>query len=330
MTERVGQEPLPPWARNFATMFAVPPAHVDAPAAEIKTGFCSVCYDSSSPTYVGSRDGPAAIRDASLSYAAQAASRGDLALTDMQSEQRYAAFANLEARDFGDLSVYPVSPERQIAATRAEIAQLARACQQIVVLGGEHTITYPSFQGVYDITQARGERLGYIQIDHHFDFGDQSSLHGPIYNGSNARRISEIDGMSLERMGFVGQGDFTKSDQLAFLRQGGAEIMGMHDIRQTGFIAALEHVCDHLSARTDCLYVSIDIDVCSHHVAPGTGHTTVGGIDAVNFVGIASVLRGRPVRAIDIVEVNPSRDPSNAAAHLVARMLYDLLFLRQI
>ena len=104
----------------------------------------------------------------------------------------------------------------------------------------------------------------------------------------------------------------------------------MVDIRRAGFAACLAEVLDHVAARCDALYVSLDIDVCDAAAAPGTGHVTVGGISAYELFELPAVLRRYPVVAFDLVEVSPPYDPAGVTAHLAARLLYELLYLREV
>ena len=170
--------------------------------------------------------------------------------------------------------------------------------------------------------------LGYVQIDHHFDFGDQSVLHGPYYHGSNGRRISEHP--SATAIGFVGAGDLTSARQLESLRSSGVAIRSMTDIRRDGFEVSLKAVLDDVASRSDALYVSLDIDVCDAAAAPGTGHVTIGGISSFELLQIPALLHRYPVVAFDLVEVSPRYDPAGVTAHVAARLLYELLYLREV
>jgi arginase family enzyme len=104
----------------------------------------------------------------------------------------------------------------------------------------------------------------------------------------------------------------------------------MMDIRRDGFEASLKAVLDDVAARSDALYVSLDIDVCDAAAAPGTGHVTVGGISSFELLQAAALLRRYPMVAFDIVEVSPRYDPAGVTPHLAARFLYELLYLREV
>jgi agmatinase len=323
-------DPLPGWARRAGTLFDVPTARLDAPA-DCGVAVFSVPWDTTASTRIGARTGPVAIRQASISYSGQARSRGAVDLLNLRTGKRLRP-RPVTVVDYGDMHTYPLDIERQLRATAAEAFAVGMNAEQIVTLGGEHTISYPLVAGLRRALENKrpGARLGYVQIDHHFDFGDHSALHGRYYHGSNARRVSELDGMRPQAMGFVGMGDLTSASQFSGLVARGTVVRTMGDVRARGFATCLAEACDAVLRACDALYVSIDIDVCDLSVAPGTGHATVGGITAVDFLAIADVLRPLPVFALDLVEVNAELDPTGATAHLAARLLFELLLLEEL
>jgi agmatinase len=324
-------DPLPGWARRAGTLFDVPVARLESPPAEVDVAVCSVPWDTTASTRIGARTGPAAIREASLGYSAQARSRKAIELVNLRSGEHVRPAA-ADIVDFGDLHVYPSDAERQIRATTAEILRIGTLASRVVILGGEHTISHPVVAGMLKALahKAPGERLGYLQIDHHFDYGDVSILHGRHYHGSNGRRVAELPGMRPEAMAFVGMGDLTSAAQLRGMIERGITIRTMADVRARGFAACLTEACDAIMGACDRLYVSIDIDVCDASAARGTGHVTIGGIGSADFVSIADVVRRYPVFGLDVVEVNALLDPSGVTAHLAARLLFELLLLEPV
>jgi arginase family enzyme len=320
-------EPLPGWASRSLTLFDAPGGSL-ADDTAVACGVLSVPFDGTASSRIGARLGPRAIREASLVYSSQLRSRGAVQLRNM----RTGALVDIRSRalvDFGDGHTYPSDPARQVHAAAAEARRVAERSELTVLIGGEHTLSYPWYCGVAAAAAQRGvRRIGYVQIDHHFDFGDRSVLHGPYYHGSNARRIAEHP--AAPAIGFVGAGDLTSAAQLDGLLRAGVAVRSMQDIRRDGFAACLSHVLDHVAARCDALYVSLDIDVCDASAAPGTGHVTIGGITAHELLAAPALLRRYPVIAFDLVEVSPPYDPAGVTSHIAARLLYELLYLCEV
>ena len=319
-------QPFPGWGTQTLTLFNQPSTTLDR-LEDVDYVVFSVPFDGTASTRQGAKYGPRFIREASLSYSSQLTLRGPVRLRNM----RTGALQDVKVPtlvDVGDFHVYPSNPHRQMQATAAETMRAAAQAKHIIMLGGEHSLSFASFCG---LAAARaGQSIGYVQIDHHFDFGNESTIHGPYYHGSNARRISEHPSMSLTRMGFVGSGDLTSAKQYDYLIENGVSIRSISQIRELGFESCLRAVLDQVASEADILYVSIDIDVCDTATVTGTGHVTVGGITCTEFLSIASILHDYPVVALDIVEVSPAFDPSGATASLVARFLFEWLFLVEV
>ena len=323
-------DPLPGWASRSFTLFDSPSAHFDGPLSPGTTTVCSVPFDTTASTRAGARYAPRAIREASLAYSAQLKSRGAIELRNMRTGELLKT-KELALADFGDFHVYPSDPLKQMYATAAETCRAMMLSDRLIMLGGEHSLSFASYCGVAAAMQAKKKEVpGYVQIDHHFDFGDTSILHGKLYHGSNARRISEHPLLVPGAMGFVGVGDLTSAVQYNSLVEAGMSIYSIADIRRYGLERCLRETLDRVVALSEQIYVSLDIDVCDTATAPGTGHVTIGGINATELLSIAAILREYPVVALDIMEVSPRFDSSGATEHLAARFLFEWLYLENV
>jgi arginase family enzyme len=256
-------------------------------------------------------------------------SRAVGSLLNLRTGERVRA-GKVEMRDFGDLHVYPTDMERQVRVTAAEIHRLALDHERIVILGGEHSISFPAYLGVAEAAQARGDgSVGYLQIDHHFDFGDHAVLYGPVYHGSNARRISEVRTCGPGGQAFVGPGDLTSLAQYTALASEGYVIRTMQDVRRDGFGTSLAEALTAVLEHSDRLYVSVDVDVCDAAALPGTGNVTIGGISAAELLEVGGALRalGSTLASLDVVEISPRFDSAGITASVVARLLFETLVM---
>jgi len=317
-------DPLPGWA-GIATLFGCAPR---APGAAVAGGWVAagVPFDSTASSRPGAAAGPRAVRQASLVFASNLRSLGEHEMLDTRTGRafRYRAPAIVDA---GDLHVYPTSTQRTFEAVSAEARALLGPDGRGVFLNGDHSTTFATFAGYHAAQRERGHRrLGFVNVDHHFDFGAWSRLHGAIYHGSNSRRISELEGMRPEDVAFVGVGDVTRLDQYRDLVASGHPIVPGADIASRGAAAALGELVDRLGDGCDGVYVSLDVDVLDASVAPGTGHVSMGGLSAALLLDVFEMLRRLPIGALDVAEVSPAHDPSGRTAHIAARVLFEFLF----
>jgi agmatinase len=93
------------------------------------------------------------------------------------------------------------------------------------------------------------------------------------------------------------------------------------EIHRRGVAAAIEVI-----PHSENIYISFDVDSMDPTLAPGTGTLEPGGL---NFAEIDELLLGIPSKGklvgLDIVEVNPYRDPSGRTAQTAIRLMVDLL-----
>ena len=151
--------------------------------------------------------------------------------------------------DVGDLPVYPTDPGvRSTPSPPTPPRSPAGRCT-LVFLGGDHSVAFPLFVGFSGAHRGDVADVGYIQIDDHFDFGDHSAIHGHLYHGSNARRISELPGLDPKHMAFVGMAHPTRLEQYQKLLADGYHVVTARRLRQAGVAAALAPV---LAAMSDC------------------------------------------------------------------------------
>ena len=82
-----------------------------------------------------------------------------------------------------------------------------------------------------------------------------------------------------------------------------------------------------VSALTESVYISVDIDGFDPAYAPGTGTPEPGGLDWFQVTDLLeAVARKRSIAAADVVEVRPL-PPSTATEFLAAKLAYRIIGL---
>ncbi len=88
----------------------------------------------------------------------------------------------------------------------------------------------------------------------------------------------------------------------------------------------MQEAIERVSAATDGIHVSLDLDVLDPREAPGVGTPVLGGISyreahlAMELVAASGKLIG-----LDLVEVNPILDQRNATAKLAVQFALSAL-----
>ncbi len=228
--------------------------------------------------------------------------------------------------DTGDAALPPGYTEASIDRIGRLVGAIAEAGAVPMVLGGDHTVTFPSARGVAEVV-GPGE-VALIHFDAHADTGEHhhGQLHG---HGTPMRRLVESGAMPGPRFVQIGlRGYWPPPDTLAWMRAQGMRSFFMDDIGARGLDAVLdEAVASALGDGARGVYVSVDIDVVDPGMAPGTGTPEPGGLtprqllDAVRRLG-----RELDVVGADLVEVAPHYDqPADVTARLANRVVLELL-----
>ena len=191
------------------------------------------------------------------------------------------------------------------AITRAAAAVLAGGTA-LLALGGDHAVTFPLVRA--HAQQYR--RLSILHLDAHPDLYEDFEGQ-PFSHASPFARILEANHtVELVQVGIRTLNDAQRPQ------------VRRYRVRQ---IAA----CDFTDAAVDTLrfagpvYLSLDLDVLDPAFAPGVSHHEPGGLSVRDVLRIVQRFGGDLVGA-DLVELNPSRDPSGVTASVAAKLLKEI------
>ena len=272
-------------------------------------------YDAGASYRAGARFGPQAIR--STDYLEHDGSRPHLAL-------RTDALRDLNVVDAGDVEMPGVEGRATLERLERVVQAVAEAGAIPVVLGGDHTITWPDVTGV---ARAVGwGRVSVIHFDAHADTGN-TQFGSLIGHGLPMRRLIESGACRGDRFLQLGlRGYWPEPETLGWMAQQGMRSFEMHEIVRRGLDACLDEAFTIATDECDGVFVSVDIDVTDPGSAPGTGTPEPGGftprqlLDTVRRIAIEL-----PVVGIDVVEVSPPYDSAEVTAFLANRVVLETL-----
>lgn len=170
-----------------------------------------------------------------------------------------------------------------------------------IILGGDHSITFPVMKAM-----ARHYRpLSILHFDAHPDLYED--LYGDRYSHACPfARIME-EGLA-EELVQVGVRAATR-EQRAKARRHRVRMVEMREIKLgLGW-----------SFRNP-LYISFDLDALDPAFAPGVSHHEPGGLTTRQVIDILHSLRAEVV-GLDVVELNPTRDPSGITAAAAVKII---------
>ena len=298
MTEQ-RQEPKPT-PEGVLTFLGAPIGDVE----DLKEGMIAVVgvsFDLSTTGRVGARWSPVKIRETSGYYGRYL--EGTIEIT---TGEVLETADKSKLLDLSDMNVYPLEWPKTEAALRSQMTDIASRGPIILVLGGDHLVTYPLVQGYRDAIVARGgKRVGYIQFSGGLDLGNSDPLWGKVWRGATARRILETGTVDPSNMVWIGVKGYQPKKELEFAQEMGLRVYSLEDVRRDGIQRVTEEALKIAGDGCDSIYVSVDYDVVDGGNVPGAAGTNFQGITSVELLLAVDVLARGNVGAMDIVGANP-------------------------
>lgn len=270
-------------------------------------------YDDSVSHRSGARFGPRAIREAS--YVS-----GDINSLQLGIEP----YAWLDVVDAGDAPVVPMDIERGHLVIERKVFDVASSGAIPIVLGGDHSITYPSASAVARHVAPR--RLGIVHFDAHADAAN-STWGNLRSHGTPMRRLIESGAVAGRNFVQVGlRGYWPGQETLDWMRDQGMRWHLMTEIEERGAEAVISDAIAQALDGPEVVYLSVDIDVIDPGMAPGTGTPEPGGMLTRELLrAIRQVVGAVELAGMDVVEVSPPYDHAEVTSSAAHRCVLEAL-----
>jgi agmatinase len=296
------------------TFLGVPRASLDK-LDGLDVVFLGAPFDSGTSHRPGARFGPQAIR--TTDYLPHDGSRPHLALgVDPLTELRVG--------DAGDVLMPPGLMVESLSGLEAAVTAVAAAGALPVILGGDHTVTFPDATGV--ARHVGWGRLSLIHFDAHADTGETQfgSLYG---HGTPMRRLIESGAVRGDRFLQLGlRGYWPEPPTLAWMAARQMRSFEMTEIVSRGLAECLDEAFSIAVDECDGVFLSVDVDVVDPGMAPGTGTPEPGGLTTRQLLdAVRRIAMELPLAGIDVVEVAPPYDHAEVTAYLANRVVLEAL-----
>lgn len=260
----------------------------------------------------GQRYAPRAIREASLYLAGYYGLQSEpVGYVDVRSGQVWTVPERPRLFDAGDVRLHQSDVQAQIEAIAGPVAEIVQRGAMPVVLGGDHFVPYPSFLGYARGIQARtpGAKVGFLNIDGHFDFWDEFRDMGRYNHGTFARRISEHEAVGKMVWWGLNGANILEPEQLELCRERGFAAYTVSSIRRRGVRETITEALEIASEGVDHLYVTFDIDATDGAFAPGTHSIVLDGLTSGEVLeALGVVAKFDKLGAFDVCEMLPQYD----------------------
>ena len=279
----------------------------------------------------GTLMGPAALRTAGLltvldGLAWEVTDHGDVSIGDV-AELDDAAPDN--ARQYREI-------QRWTRTLSARAYQLARSGAIPIFLGGDHSLSMGSVNGIARHCHETGRELFVLWLDAHADYNTPTTTQSGNMHGMSAAFLCGEPG--LDRLLGEEPRSPIKPDRLELfgirsidrlekdvLRDRRISIADMRQIDEFGVGVLIRRVIDKVQACDGVLHVSFDVDFLDPGLAPGVGTTVPGGATYREAHLVMEMLHDSGlVQSLDIVELNPFLDDRGLTARTTVELIGSL------
>ena len=217
--------------------------------------------------------------------------------------------------DAGDIPISRIIPDFERVAQN--VASLPQGIP--ILLGGDHSVTIPIFQGQRQ--RFAGKRLGLLWVDAHPDLCDE--FDGSRLSHACVLRRGLEFGIEPQDVCLVGLRSW-EEQEIDLIENGHMRVFTAADVAEIGMKSVAADVRKILS-RCDAVHISFDIDALDPSAAPGTGIPEFGGLTSREVLTLIHALQGLPLAGLDVVEVAPPLDPSEATVFAALKIIMEFI-----
>lgn len=232
-------------------------------------------------------------------------------------------FAELRIVDFGDARVVPADAHASHRAIREAVGQIVTAGAVPLVLGGDHSIAYPTIAAVATAHDAGS--VAVVQFDTHTDT-DTENWGVEWAHGTPFRHLVDHGVIRGDRLIQIGlRGYWPGPEIFAWMREAGVRWHRMEEVAERGIDAVMDSVLVEMG-DAEHIYLSVDIDVLDPAYAPGTGTPEPCGMTTRELCrAVRRVVLERGLAGMEIVEVSPPYDHAEITAMAANRVALEAL-----
>ncbi|MGC8516007.1 MAG: agmatinase family protein [Thermoplasmata archaeon] len=228
--------------------------------------------------------------------------------------------SGLKIKDFGDLELTDVG-SNVYDQIQGGITRLAKSSKVAVILGGDHSITLPSFRSTRG-SGKEGKDMNLLVIDQHYDVRDYDSVN----SGSWLRHLLLDKKAKPDSTVILGSHGFRYPESYArFLKDNGVKTISGHYIHTYGIEETVKEVISLFGSK-DHAYLSVDIDAVDQAFAPACSGSSPGGLMPYELLELVRGLsQNFRLEGIDITEYSPPYDIGDITQKLAASVIMEFL-----
>jgi agmatinase len=266
-------------------------------------------HDSGTTYRPGTRFGPQGMRRISALYGTYSFELG----VDLREQ--------ITVADIGDVFTIPGNIEKTFDQISKAVSHVYGSGAFPVVLGGDHSIGYPTVRGVAEHLSGN---LGIIHFDRHVDTQetdlDERMHTTPWYHATD---IPNVPARNLVQLGIGGWQAPRPGVKVSRERE--TTIMTVNDCVDMGIEVAAERALEVAWAGAEAVWLSFDVDCLDAAFVPGTGWPEPGGFLPREVLKLIQLVSAPGLAGIEIVECSPPYDNADITSLMGVRVVCDTL-----
>jgi agmatinase len=207
--------------------------------------------------------------------------------------------------DAGNLELPPGNLEQSLELIESAVAGIVEKGKKILVLGGEHLITYPILKAMKKCFKDMQKDMQIVHFDAHCDLRDEYEGQ-KLSHATVMKRVKELGRTEMFQIG-IRSGTRREFEELA-------------PIDSPASLAARLN-------RNIPIYVSFDMDVFDPSLVAGVTTPEPGGLTFNAVMEYFSVLMGMNIIGADIVELAPDYDTTFVSSVTASKVAREMLML---
>lgn len=227
----------------------------------------------------------------------------------------------LNVVDIGDVFTIPANIEKSFDQISRAISHVVENGVFPVVLGGDHSIGYPTVRGLAPWVDGN---IGIIHFDRHVDTQehdlDERMHTTPWFHATN---IPNAPAVNLVQIGIGGWQAPRAGVKVG--RERGTTIVTIGDVEREGVEKVAEVALELAWKGARAVYLSFDIDVIDAGFVPGTGWPEPGGLLPREALKLVRLVSEPGLAGMEVVECSPPYDHAEQTSIISARVILDCL-----
>jgi arginase len=226
--------------------------------------------------------------------------------------------------------------QRWIEALSSRAYELARSGALPIFLGGDHSLSMGSVNGVARHWHGQGRELFVLWLDAHADYNTPATTITGNMHGMSAAFLCGEPGLDRllgaqprasirpDHLDLFGVRSIDRLEK-ELVQARNIAVADMRQIDEFGVGVLIRRVIDKIKARKGVLHVSFDVDFLDPATAPGVGTLVPGGATYREAHLIMELLHDSGLLcSLDIVELNPFLDERGRTARVMVELIGSL------